>query len=105
MFCSILFYLEEKEEFPLKNVIFLLQILFRVCLTLLLQHKDEILECDDISTLAPLFRTIVKDAQVTNCHAFIESIFRVPGTLKREFIERLRVQVAAKTQNDKRKTA
>lgn len=75
----------------------LFQILFRVSLTLLLQHKDEILENDDIATLAPLFRTIVKNANVTNCHAFIENIFRYPGSLKRATIERLRTEVAAKT--------
>lgn len=81
----------------------ILQILFRVSLTLLLQHKDEILENDDIATLAPLFRTIVKNANVTNCHAFIENIFRYPGTLKRETIERFRTEVAAKTPIPKRK--
>lgn len=69
---------------------FFFQILFRVCLTLFVSHKDEILECDDISALANLFRNIVKDSTVTDCHQFMESIFRIPGALKRKEIERLR---------------
>ncbi|XP_031635302.1 growth hormone-regulated TBC protein 1-A isoform X2 [Contarinia nasturtii] len=78
------------------------KILFRVCLTLFLQHKDDILECDDISVLANLFHSIVKDADATNCHEFINNIFHVPGVLKRTTIERLRVQINSKTVNDKR---
>lgn len=63
------------------------QILFRVSLTLLLRNKDAILACDDITVLADLFRTIVKDANTTNCHAFMENIFRVPGRLGRKDIQ------------------
>lgn len=84
--------------------VLVLQILFRVSLTLLLQNKEEILENDDIATLAPLFRTIIKNENVTNCHEFIENIFRYPGTLKRATIERLRTEVSAKTPVVKRKT-
>lgn len=68
----------------------LTQILFRVSITLFLQNKSAILECDDINDLANLFRVIVKDSRVTNCHEFIETIFRTPGTLKRSEIERIR---------------
>lgn len=60
-----------------------------------MNNKDDILESDDISELAPLFRNMVKDPYVTNCHEFIENIFRVPGTLKRETIDSLRTQLAA----------
>lgn len=67
-----------------------------MCLTLFLRHKDDILEIDDISILATLFRSIVKDADATNCHEFIASIFRVPGSLKRRTIERLRAKITSK---------
>lgn len=67
-----------------------------MCLTLFLRHKDEILQCDDISVLATLLRSIVNDADATNCHEFIENIFRVPGTLKRTIIERIRAQIFQK---------
>lgn len=49
--------------------------------------------------LAALLRTIVKDADATNCHEFIDSIFRVPGTLKRSTIEQLRAQISKQNIN------
>lgn len=75
---------------------FFLQILFRVSLTLFMQNKDDILECDDISTLATLLRSMVKDATATNCHEFMDTIFQVPGTLKRTTIEEIRTRIGAK---------
>lgn len=72
---------------------FFLQILFRVSLTLLLSQKDAILQTEDISSLANLFRDMLKGRMVTNCHQFMNSIFTVPGTLKRSEIEILRRNV------------
>lgn len=63
-------------------------------MTLLLQHRDEILDCDDINSVAQLFRTIIKDADATNCHEFMKNIFQVPGKLKRSDIEQIRAQVS-----------
>lgn len=71
----------------------LFQILFRVSLTLLLSQKDAILQTEDISGLANLLRDLCKGPMVTNCHQFINSIFTVPGTLKRSEIEILRRNV------------
>lgn len=80
---------------------FQFQILFRVCLTLFISHKIEILECEEISALANLFRCIIRDEQVTDCHRFLESIFSVPGTIRRRDVEQLRqtvtVQLPKKT--------
>lgn len=45
--------------------------------------------------MATLFRSIVKDANATNCHEFVDSIFHVPGTLKRSTIERIRIQISS----------
>lgn len=70
-----------------------MQILFRVCITLIISHKSEILECDEITALANLFRRIVRDEAVTDCHRFMDSIFSVPGTLRRRDIEQLRQTV------------
>lgn len=48
---------------------------------------------EDISALANVFRDIlVNDSIVTNCHEFMQSIFVVPGTLKRSDITRLRTE-------------
>lgn len=90
------FFLQKKTFFQENTKSFILQILFRTSITLFLQHKDEILDCDDINTLAQLLRSIVKDADATDCHDFIQNIFRVPGTLKRTEIERIRAQVSTR---------
>lgn len=50
---------------------------------------------EDISELANLFREIVNNSIVTNCHEFMQSIFVVPGTLKRSDIKRLRLESIA----------
>lgn len=72
----------------------LFQILFRVSITLLLSQKDAIQQTEDISSLANLLRDMLKGQMVTNCHQFMNSIFTVPGTLKRSEIEILRRNVS-----------
>lgn len=69
------------------------KILFRVCLTLVITNKMEILKTDDMSNLADVFREIVQNSLVVNCHEFMKSIFIVPGTLKRRDIEKIRDQI------------
>lgn len=66
------------------------KILFRVSLTLLVGQQLAIEQSEDIVALATLLQDIVKSAAVVDCHQFMESVFRVPGTLKRTDIERLR---------------
>lgn len=77
------------------DLFFIYQILFRVCLTLIIGHKSEILAAEDIAALANLFRAIVKDEKATDCHTFMESIFRVPGKLTRKEIEAKRASALA----------
>lgn len=66
------------------------KIIFRVSLTLILAHQNEINGCDDISALASLFRDKLKSPGLIDCHEFIKSIFVVPGKLQRRTIEELR---------------
>lgn len=62
------------------------------------------METEDISALANIFRQIVvNDSIVTNCHEFMESIFVVPGTLKRSDITRLRSEAKQTTLTCSRK--
>ena len=66
-----------------------LQIVFRAALTLLLANKNAILACDDIAALANLIRdSMVTNEIVTNCHSFIEAMFKL--RLKRSELEALR---------------
>lgn len=71
------------------------KILFRVSLTLLISQQLAIEQADDIVALAALLQDIVKGPPVVDCHRFMDSIFRVPGTLKRTDIERLRRTASA----------
>lgn len=71
-----------------------MQIIFRVSITLFLLHKNAILAANDISTLANVFREMLKSEIVTNCHEFMQSIFTMPGTLKRSEIKHLRTELA-----------
>ncbi|EDV92564.1 growth hormone-regulated TBC protein 1 [Drosophila grimshawi] len=65
------------------------KIIFRAALALFTTHKSAILNCNEIATLANLFRELmIKDSIVTNCHSFIESMFAL--RLKRNEIESLR---------------
>lgn len=41
---------------------------------------------------------MLKDSMVTNCHEFMKSIFKIPGTLKRNDIEKIR-SILSKSNN------
>ncbi|KAL1132397.1 hypothetical protein AAG570_010352 [Ranatra chinensis] len=48
------------------------KILFRVTLTVIGSHRDELMACDQFGDLAECLKIIVKDAVSVNCHTFIE---------------------------------
>uniref|UniRef100_T1IW08 Rab-GAP TBC domain-containing protein n=1 Tax=Strigamia maritima TaxID=126957 RepID=T1IW08_STRMM len=66
------------------------KILFRVALTLLKIHQDKILAAPDMPRVLEVFKQIVRDSDVLNCHEFMEGIFKEPGSLSREQIHKLR---------------
>lgn len=61
-----------------------------------MRQQSEILKCEDMSSVADLFREMDKIPLSTDCHNFIASIFKVPGTLKRSQIERIRAGAEVK---------
>lgn len=74
------------------------KILFRVCLTLFKTHQDEILQSEDMTQLADVFRDMVQDPAVIDCHQFMKNIFSMPGKITRTQIYNLRVQINNKKQ-------
>lgn len=65
------------------------KILFRAALAVFVTHKTKILECDDIAALSIIFREQLMSGEITtNCHKFIESMFKI--RLTRSEIESLR---------------
>ncbi|GAB0090597.1 growth hormone-regulated TBC protein 1 [Sergentomyia squamirostris] len=69
------------------------KILFRVSVTLIVRHRDSLMATGDISQLANIFRDMIHSSMVTNCHEFMNSIFTIPGNIRRRDIESLRTRV------------
>ncbi|XP_008547349.1 growth hormone-regulated TBC protein 1-A [Microplitis mediator] len=70
------------------------KIIFRVALTLIKRNKNNLLACDDFALLADCFKNITKDSIVLQCHNFMQSIFKVPGSLPSNTIAKLRTKVS-----------
>jgi len=66
------------------------KILFRVALTLLKIHREKILAAPDLPKMIECFKEIVRDSLALNCHEFMESIFKEPGSLSKVQISKLR---------------
>ncbi|XP_015602173.1 growth hormone-regulated TBC protein 1-A isoform X2 [Cephus cinctus] len=70
------------------------KIIFRVGLTLIKRNKENLLSCRDFTLLAECFKEITKDSIVVQCHDFMQSIFKVPGSLPGNTIAKLRSRIA-----------
>ncbi|XP_071476257.1 growth hormone-regulated TBC protein 1-A-like [Diadema antillarum] len=66
------------------------KILFRVCLSLILRNREEILAASNISALVDIFKRATNQSANINCHTFIEHVFEDSQPLKRGTIEKLR---------------
>jgi len=64
------------------------KIIFRAALAIIFTLKEDIMKADDITVLAELFRNCAKDPRMLDCHAFLESMFKIK--LKRRDIDVLR---------------
>lgn len=69
------------------------KIIFRVALTLIKRNRANLLACQDFASLADCFKEITKDSIVLRCHDFMQSIFKVPGSLPGSTIAKLRTRV------------
>ncbi|XP_065079556.1 growth hormone-regulated TBC protein 1-A [Ochlerotatus camptorhynchus] len=79
------------------------KILLRVGISIVIGLRQEILATDDISTLIGLFRALDKNPTLMDCHRFMNSIFKVPGTLKRSQLDRIRRELYEQRKASKRK--
>ncbi|XP_076034708.1 growth hormone-regulated TBC protein 1-A [Oratosquilla oratoria] len=66
------------------------KILMRTAVCLVVSNQDKILQAHDIGALIECFKSITKDASTMNCHAFMEMIFKVPGSFGRSKLSKLR---------------
>ncbi|XP_020709202.2 growth hormone-regulated TBC protein 1-A [Athalia rosae] len=68
------------------------KIIFRVALTLIKRNRENLLSCRDFTALAECFKEITRDSIVVQCHEFMQSIFKVPGSLPASTIAKLRTK-------------
>lgn len=66
------------------------KILFRVALTLIRLHKEEILRSRDLAEIVGCFKNMGNHVDVINCHVFMKEIFKLPGSLSSRTLEKLR---------------
>jgi len=75
------------------------KILLRTAFTLIVASKDEFLQTDDFTKMCELFKKIVKDNAVMDCHTFLQKCFTIPKAFSRSKIKKLREQYTLKLTN------
>ncbi|XP_061743411.1 growth hormone-regulated TBC protein 1-A-like isoform X2 [Nerophis ophidion] len=68
------------------------KILFRVALTLIQQHGDQIQAARSLPDVCQAFRQLTHSRLVHDCHAFMQRIFAEPGSLSLATLTKLRVR-------------
>lgn len=66
------------------------KVLFRVCITLIKRHSNLLLRSRNFSELMEVFRKMTSDTVTLDCHQFIDSIFKEPGSFSRSLLSKLR---------------
>nr|CDS31850.1 growth hormone regulated TBC protein 1 A [Hymenolepis microstoma] len=74
------------------------KILFRACIALTKLHTKEILYCQQFPDVVLTFRDITQDKQTLYCHEFLKAMFKLPGSLPRSLISKLRAKCLVKVQ-------
>lgn len=62
-------------------------------------RRREIEDTEDIISLANLLQEMVQAPEVRDCHTFMDSIFKVPGSLRRVELEQMRMAAAKVIRN------
>lgn len=57
-------------------------------------RRRQIEDTEDIISLANLLQDMVHAPEVSDCHTFMDSIFKVPGSLRRIELEQMRMSAA-----------
>uniref|UniRef100_H3D8Q5 Growth hormone-regulated TBC protein 1 n=1 Tax=Tetraodon nigroviridis TaxID=99883 RepID=H3D8Q5_TETNG len=76
------------------------KVLFRVALTLVLHHQQEILRARCLPDLCQCFRHITGGAFSLDCHSFMQKIFSEPGSLSMTTVDKLRDRCRKQIQED-----
>lgn len=68
------------------------KVLFRVAITLVKLHHDQLSKCTDFGEMAETYKKITRTLSVLDCHLFMAAVFKLPGSLPASKIQRLRTQ-------------
>ncbi|XP_054719226.1 growth hormone-regulated TBC protein 1-like [Uloborus diversus] len=66
------------------------KILLRVAVTLVIKNRDKILAAKNFVEITEVFKSLPQSATVTECHTFMQAIFRLPGSFPKAHILKLR---------------
>ncbi|GFY54847.1 growth hormone-regulated TBC protein 1-A [Trichonephila inaurata madagascariensis] len=80
------------------------KILLRVAVTLVIKNQDKILAAKNFVEITEVFKSLPLGATVTECHSFMQAIFRVPGSFPRAYITKLREYCREKVEKEKAHT-
>lgn len=72
------------------------KILFRVALTLIIHHQQEIQQAGSLPDICQVFKQIVRGPFVDECHTFMQKIFSEPGSLSMTTITKHRDMCCAR---------
>ncbi|GIY64783.1 hypothetical protein CDAR_303061 [Caerostris darwini] len=80
------------------------KVLLRVAVTLVMKNQDKILAAKNFVEITEVFKSLPLGATVTECHSFMQAIFRVPGSFPRAHISKLREYCREKVEKEKAHT-
>ncbi|XP_066989360.1 growth hormone-regulated TBC protein 1-A [Macrobrachium rosenbergii] len=66
------------------------KVLMRVAITLVLTNEQKILMAQDFGDIVECFKKITNDTNATDCHVFMEKVYKVSGSFPRARLAKLR---------------
>ncbi|KAK5646956.1 hypothetical protein RI129_005420 [Pyrocoelia pectoralis] len=66
------------------------KVIFRVALTLIKIHRQQILEAKDLGEMVDCFRKMGQNFNVVNCHQFMIEVFKTPSSFPNRYLEKVR---------------
>ncbi|KAB0797826.1 hypothetical protein PPYR_08819 [Photinus pyralis] len=71
------------------------KVIFRVALTLIKIHRQQILEARDLGEMVECFRKMGQNINVVNCHQFMIEVFKTPSSFSNRYLEKVREKHSA----------
>lgn len=76
------------------------KVLLRVALMLVKKNEQKLQEADNLSKALDIFKVVVTQPTVINCHSFMESVFKETGSMPGARLQRMREECTRRVQAD-----